>query len=91
MKVQCPNCKRIDFVTTDKFRLGITPNGSFVKCLLSYPIDWLTTSTTLVSEMTCPECLSPLAPTGRLTVIQDPVPEVAELETPKNSMKRIQE
>jgi hypothetical protein len=69
LKVQCPNCKRKDFVTTDKYDPDKTPNGSMVKCLLGYHIDWLCSSGTVASEMTCPECLSPLARNGRLHVI----------------------
>ena len=79
MKVKCPNCKRMDFVTTEKYLPDVTPNGSFVKCLLPFKIDWLEMSTTLVSEMTCPHCLGQLAPAGRLTVIpEDPIKEFFE-------------
>jgi hypothetical protein len=73
VRVICPICKRRDFETTAKYVQDVTPNGSFVKCLLPYIIDWLTTSTTLCSEMTCPECGASLAPSGRLTVIPDPI------------------
>ena len=47
LKIQCPNCKRKDFVTTEKFNPNVTPNGSFVKCTLPYHIEWLTSSVTL--------------------------------------------
>jgi hypothetical protein len=67
--VVCPNCKKKDFVTTDKYDPNITPNGSMVQCTLGFHIDWLTSSTTGVSEMTCPECLAQLAPSGRLMVM----------------------
>jgi len=69
-KVKCPNCKRISFVTTDKYDPNITPNGAMVRCTLPFHIDWLTKSTTKVAEMTCPRCLAQLAPKGRLTVIK---------------------
>ncbi len=69
LRVQCPNCKKSLFETTDRYNPDVTPNGSMVKSLVSYHIDWLTTSTTGVSEMTCPECLAQLAPGGKLTVI----------------------
>jgi DNA-directed RNA polymerase subunit RPC12/RpoP len=73
--VKCPNCKRVLFETTDKFDPGVTPNGSMVKFLKGYALDWLTTSTTGVSEMTCPECLAQLAPSGRLLLnLSTPVP-----------------
>ena len=57
LKVKCTNCGRTDFVTTDKYDPNATPNGSMVKCLLPYHIDWLTMSTTKAAEMTCPEWL----------------------------------
>ena len=69
LKVQCPNCKRKNFVTTDKFNPDIRPHGGMVKCLLPYHIDWLTTGATLCAEMTCPECLAQLAPKGMLHVL----------------------
>lgn len=76
MKVICPNCKRRDFETTEHFNPDITPNGSMVKCLLPYAIDWLCASTTLVSELNCPECQCNLAPSGRLTVVADDMEKV---------------
>lgn len=69
LKVQCPNCKRKDFVTTDRFDPDVTPNGGMVKCLLPYQIDWLCSSSTLCAQMTCPECLAPLAPQRVLNVL----------------------
>jgi hypothetical protein len=69
MKVKCPNCGRMDFDTTDKYNPDVTPNGSMVKSNLTYHIDWLCLSTTLASEMTCPECLAQFAPSGRLLVV----------------------
>lgn len=69
MKVKCTNCGRMDFETTDKYNPDVMPNGSMVKCTLPYHIDWLCASTTLASEMTCPECLAQLAPSGRLVVV----------------------
>lgn len=68
-KVKCQNCGRKDFETTDKFDPDKSPNGAMVKCLRPYQIDWLTTSTTKTAEMTCPECLAPLAPGGILNVL----------------------
>jgi len=82
LKVKCPNCKRILFETTDKYNPDVQPNGSMVKCLLPYHIDWLCSSATYAAQMTCPECTCQLAPYGRLTVIiPQPSPEsVAEPE-----------
>ena len=68
LKVKCPLCKRVSFETSKHYDPNVTPNGSFVKSLLPYLHDWLCTSATKVSGMTCPECLAQLAPTGRLTV-----------------------
>jgi hypothetical protein len=90
LKVVCPNCKRKDFITTEKYNPNVTPNGSMVKCLLTYHIDWLCSSTTGVAEMTCPECLAQLAPSGKLIVIpttineiKDPLPVPQDSEPPK--------
>jgi len=85
LKVQCPNCKRKSFETTDRFDPNATPNGSMVKCLLPYAIDWLMTSTTLSAEMTCPECLCQLAPSGALNVIIEPRRIGEFFKTPLNS------
>jgi hypothetical protein len=71
LRVVCPICKRRDFVTTDKFDAQKSPNGSMVKCLLPYQIDWLCTTTTRSAEMTCPECCALLAPQGRLTLVME--------------------
>ena len=80
MRVQCPNCKRKDFETTERYEPDVRPNGSFVRCLLPYHIDWLTSSTTLASEMNCPECGCSLAPSGRLIVVQETaIPSPSEL------------
>lgn len=71
MKVKCTNCGRTDFETNDKYNPDAPPNGSMLKCLLPYHIDWLLTSTTTAAMMTCPECLAQLAPSGRLTVLPE--------------------
>lgn len=73
LKIMCPNCKRKDFITTEKYDPNVTPNGSMVKCTLPYKIDWLCSVTTLASEMTCPECLAQLAPSGKLIAIKIPL------------------
>jgi len=71
LRVRCPNCKRCDFVTTEKYDPNVTPHGGMVRCTLPYAIDWLTVSTTLAAEMCCPECLAPLVVKGRLVVIDE--------------------
>jgi uncharacterized protein YbaR (Trm112 family) len=70
LKVVCPQCRRRLFVTTEHYNPDISPNGSMVRFLGGYHIDWLTTSTTKCSEMACPECQGQLAQSGRLTVIE---------------------
>ena len=72
LKVKCPNCKRMDFVTTNQYDPEKLPNGSMVRCLLPYHIDWLCSSATYAAQMTCPECTCQLAPYGRLTVVNVP-------------------
>lgn len=69
LPVKCPNCKRVMFKTTIKFNPNETPRGDFVESLAKYQIDWLCSSTTLASEMTCPECCAQLVLNGRLTVL----------------------
>lgn len=83
LKVQCPSCKKTNFVTTAQYNPDIRPNGSMIKWTGLYQIDFLQTVTTLCSELICPDCQAALAPSGRLTVLTpeiidpDPVP-VAE-------------
>jgi hypothetical protein len=73
LKVQCPNCKRVSFLTTDKYDPLVRANGSMVKQIKSavpWIIDWLCTSGTLAAEMICPVCgIGALAPSGYLHVL----------------------
>jgi hypothetical protein len=73
LPVKCPNCKKILFKTTDKYDPNVSPRGDMLKSLVTYHLDFLLTSSTPVSSLTCPECTCQLAPYGRLTVIE-PVP-----------------
>lgn len=75
LKVKCPNCKRMDFITTDKYDPNVSPRGDMLKSLVTYHLDFLLTSSTPVSSLTCPECTCQLAPYGRLMVIM-PEPKV---------------
>ena len=89
MKVKCPLCKTISFETTSRYDPSVTANGGMVKKLVSWEIDWLCASTTLASEMTCPRCgVGQLAPSGRLTVIEDPK---TIMETEEDMVKRFAE
>ena len=70
MRVQCPLCKKKNFVLTEKYDPKALPNGAMVRWVGPFPhIDWLMASTTLWSAMTCPECCAQLAPSGRFTVV----------------------
>ena len=71
-KVKCTVCRQVCFETTDKYDPNITANGSMVRKLVPWVIDWLCASTTLASEMTCPKCgVAQLAPAGKLTVVPE--------------------
>ena len=78
MKVKCPQCARVLFETTEVYNPDSTLNGSMVKSLCTYQIDWLTASTTGISEMTCPECLAPLAVNGKLIVFEPQIKQEEE-------------
>jgi hypothetical protein len=79
MKVQCPGCKKVYYETTEKYDPDVRPNGAMVRLLdpwkgwgwPGFDPDGATKSTTLCAEMLCTGCSDPLAPSGRLTVIQE--------------------
>ena len=91
MKVQCPGCKKVFHETTEKYDPDIRPNGAMVRLLepwkgwgwAAFDAEGAAVSTTLCSEMLCPGCTAPLAPSGRLTVII--TPEDAQKIQPLNS------
>jgi hypothetical protein len=80
MKIQCPGCKKVFHETTEKYDPDVRPNGAMVRLLepwkgwgwAAFDAEGLAASTTLCSEMLCPGCTAPLAPSGRLTVINTP-------------------
>lgn len=72
LKVVCPLCRCRLFITTEHYNPDISPNGSMLKFLGGYHLDFLLTSTTKAAELCCPECQGQLAPSGRLTVIEEP-------------------
>jgi hypothetical protein len=103
LQVQCPQCKRVLFLTTGKYDPTKAPNGGMVKSKVPWHIDWLTTKGTKAAEMTCPECLGQLAhsgslivkvPTARIAEVyralfpEDYMTEEAPIETPKKKGKR---
>jgi hypothetical protein len=107
LKVQCPGCKKVFHETTEKYDPDVRPNGAMVRLLepwkgwgwAAFDAEGLAASTTLCSEMLCPGCTAPLAPSGRLTVIPKTPQtneEVTELVTElyneaKEDKKKIQE
>ncbi len=77
-KIQCVSCKKIIGVTTDKFNPDIRPNGSMLDLAEPYKsrgwgqmMNW--TIGTCCSELFCPLCNYPLAPSGRFTLLEEPV------------------
>jgi hypothetical protein len=80
LRVQCPGCKKVFHETTEKYDPDIRPNGAMVRLLepwkgwgwAAFDAEGAAVSTTLCSEMLCPGCTAPLAPSGRLTVIITP-------------------
>jgi hypothetical protein len=79
MKVQCPNCKKICHETTESYDPAIRPNGAMVRLL----DPWKTWgwgkfgdhrnggAEVIASDMECPCCEAPLAPSGRLRVVSE--------------------
>ena len=95
MRVKCPNCKRICHETNDTFNPDERPHGGMVDLLepwVSYGWgkfgeDSYGGPSVMASDMLCPICQAPLAPSGRLMTIPDeePVPK------PKTLAQRNQE
>jgi hypothetical protein len=90
LKVQCPGCKKVYHETTEKYDPDVRPNGAMVRLLdpwkgwgwAAFDAEGAAVSTTLCSEMLCPGCTAPLAPSGRLTVIKPFEVAVNELQVP---------
>ena len=78
MKVKCPNCKKICHQTTDLYDPAKNLNGRMVEFTPEFAKihpgwDKFSEGDTadMASHMTCPMCGAPLAPTGRLWLIED--------------------
>jgi len=84
LKVKCPNCKKIMHETSEHFDPTIRCNGSMVRLLNPWrKWGWCSfgaegdgrlpkhseVKSTLASDMRCPSCDAPLAPSGYLTVL----------------------
>lgn len=86
LRIQCPGCKKVYHETTEKYDPDIRPNGAMVRLLepwkgwgwAAFDAEGQAVSTTLCSEMLCPGCTAPLAPSGRLTILksefEEPIP-----------------
>jgi len=71
-KVQCPNCKEICYKTTDAFNPDIRPNRTMIEMLDPWRSwGWDKSGGFMASDLECPLCCAPLAPSGRLTVVPD--------------------
>lgn len=90
MKVKCPSCKKVCHETTDTYDPDVRPNGSMVELLDPWKSwgwgkfgDYRNGgSEVMASDMECPCCECPLAPSGRLLVVPDdyrPIPKIKTL------------
>lgn len=77
-QIQCASCKKIIGVTTEKFNPDVRPNGSMLDLAEPYKsrgwgqmMNW--TIGTCCAELFCPLCNYPLAPSGRFTLLEEPV------------------
>lgn len=97
MKVQCPSCKKLCHETTDTYNPDVRPNGGMVELLEPWKGwgwgkfgDYRNGGPeVMASDMECPCCESPLAPSGRLTVVEDDyqaIPKPPTLEEKNQSL-----
>ncbi len=78
LRVQCQGCKKIMWITTDKYNPDVRPNGSMLEFLDpwksqgwdAFDNEGQTKASTVCSMMNCPACGAALAPSGRLTVLE---------------------
>lgn len=86
--------------TTDQYSPDTTPNGAMLELLPpwkfnSWPIYgdgvMIASSTTLCAEMDCPQCLAQLAPSGRLTLVEDDPVVVEEVEPEAETEEVVEE
>jgi len=84
LQVKCPNCKKIMHFTSELFNPNVRCNGSMVHLINPWrKWGWPSfggagdgrlpkhaeVKGTLASDMICPSCTMPLAPSGHLTVL----------------------
>jgi len=78
LKIKCPNCKKVRHITTEHYKPDETPKGNFAELIdpwkkwrwNTYDDNVENTSSTPCSLMCCPGCAAPLAPKGKLTVLE---------------------
>lgn len=88
LRVQCPQCKRVCHKTTVTYNPDIRPNGGMVELVEPYISRGLEkfgdncngSKSVLASEMECPLCQAPLAPSGRLRIAPDLQPVKTQTE-----------
>jgi len=89
MRVQCPNCKKVCHKTNDTFDPDVRPNGAMIDLLDPWKTygwgkfgeDSYGGAGVMSSDMLCPLCQAPLAPSGRLTLVPDDHQEVPKPKT----------
>ena len=70
MKVQCPMCKQLTHSLTPAFDPDVRPNRSMLKLLPKWE-QWHPGDGWMTSDLECPNCCAPLAPSGRLRLVSD--------------------
>jgi hypothetical protein len=70
MKVQCPSCKRLICETTAAYNPDVRPNSRMIRLLKPWR-QWHPGDGYMSSDLECPNCCAPLAPSGRLRVVPD--------------------
>lgn len=79
MDVKCPQCKRIYYETTDTYDPNVRPNGSMLRLKepwksrgwSTYGLDRADGKSLLAGDMECVGCSAPLAPSGRLKIVEE--------------------
>jgi len=83
MKVKCPSCKRLCFRTTDQFNPDVRPNRAMIEMLDPWATwGWDKHDGFMSSDLACPLCEAPLAPSGRLVVVPDDY-QIVKVKTPE--------
>ena len=78
-KVRCPGCKHIYYETTPSYDPNKDATGDMLELLEpwksrgwgKYESGWYGGKSVLASEMLCVQCGAPLAPSGRVEVVEE--------------------